>query len=222
MGLTDYLNNAAENLRIKTPATKNDITDYLSRKSLNKYFSDDIPEEEKIKLIGDLENRVENALEKYQGELKGFARKVTTRGSMALALINDLSGYLTNVPFANVSGLAYSLFAIKTAAEIPAMYRYMKKSHDWYGATKHIALKPINYLIPIIGPALEAGSFERMVKKKVISEAKYSFIKEHGDYQSFEDRIKKKLKTPLKESLVFPDKQNIEKFSPDESQSIAA
>ena len=219
MGLIDYLNDAAENLKVKTPAIKEDVSDYLIRKDLKKYFSDDIPEGEKEKLRGDLEKRLENTIEKYQDELKGFARKTATRGSMGIALINDLSGYLTNVPFANVSGFAYALFALKTAAELPALYRYMKKSHDWYGATKHIALKPVNYLIPIIGPALEAGSFERMIKKKVISEAKYGFIKEHGDYVSFEEKIKEKLKTPIKEVL---DKSKKGKYAAEETPAIAA
>ena len=219
MGLIDYLNDAAENLKVKTPAIKEDVSDYLIRKDLKKYFSDDIPEGEKEKLRGDLEKRLENTIEKYQDELKGFARKTATRGSMGIALINDLSGYLTNVPFANVSGFAYALFALKTAAELHALYRYMKKSHDWYGATKHIALKPVNYLIPIIGPALEAGSFERMIKKKVISEAKYGFIKEHGDYVSFEEKIKEKLKTPIKEVL---DKSKKGKYAAEETPAIAA
>ena len=75
----------------------------------------------------------------------------------------------------------------------------MKKSHDWYGAIKHYALKPINYLLPLIGPALEAGSFERMVKKRVLKEAKYDFIKDNGDYKTFEEKLKIKLKKPLRE-----------------------
>ncbi len=217
MGLIDYLNDAAENLKVKTPAIKEDISDYLIRKDLKKYFSENTPEGKKAKLKGDLEKRVENAIDKYQNELKGFARKTATRGSMGLALLNDLSGYLTNVPFANVSGFAYALFALKTAAELPALYRYMKKSHDWYGATKHIALKPVNYLIPIIGPALEAGSFERMVKKRVISEAKYGFIKEHGEYDSFEDKIKERLKTPIKDIVVLPDSIKKRKYTAEET-----
>ncbi len=199
MGLTDYLNTAAENLKLKISSTKEGMTDYLVRRDLKKYFSDDVPEEEKRRLRADLEKKVEITLEKFYGELKGLARKTATRGTMGLALINDLSGYLTNVPFANVSGLAYTLFALKTAVELPAMYRYMKKSHDWYGAIKHYALKPINYLLPLIGPALEAGSFERMVKKRVLKEAKYDFIKDNGDYKTFEEKLKIKLKKPLRE-----------------------
>jgi hypothetical protein len=206
MTLTDYLNQAAENIGLKLPSTRDGITDYLSRKNLKKYFSDETPKDVKGRLKDDLERRVENSLEKYRGELEGFARKSATRGTMALAIVNDLSGYLSNVPFANVSGLAYSLFAVKTAVELPAMYRYLKKSHDWYGALGHYVMKPVKYLIPIIGPAWEAGSFEKLVKKRVMNEVTASFIKQHGDYQSFEDKLKEKLGTPIG-SVISRDKQ---------------
>ena len=93
MGLTDYLNTAAENLKLKISSTKEGMTDYLVRRDLKKYFSDDVPEEEKRRLRADLEKKVEITLEKFYGELKGLARKTATRGTMGLALINDLSGY---------------------------------------------------------------------------------------------------------------------------------
>jgi len=224
MGLTDYLTKTADGIKTNASFTKQNITDYLMGhdRKLKKYFSGDIPDEEKEKLRGNLEKRVDNLLDKYIDELRGFARKATTRGAMGLAIVNDLSGYISNVPFANVSGFAYTLFAIKTAAEIPAMYRYFKKSHDWYGALAHYIMKPIKYLIPVIGPAWEAGSFEKMVRKRVLKEAKYGFIKENGDYQTFEDKIKEKLKTPIKEVSERPVKRLRERKEPEPQPAIAA
>ncbi len=208
MALNDYLTQAADNIKLNFNFTKDGIVDYLIKNDtgLKDYFSENTPERERALLRKNLEGKVSLALEKYQDELGGLARKSVSRGTMSLALLNDLYAYVSNVPIANVTGLGYSLFALKTAAELPAVYRYMKKSKDWYGALWHYAMKPINYLIPVIGAGIEAGSFERMVKRRVMNESKLSFIKENGDYHAFEDKIREKLQTPICDAIEVETK----------------
>ena len=152
MALTDYLYQAADRMKLNFDFNRDSITDYLMKYSLKDYFAD-VGKDEKALLKKDLERKVEESLGKFDGELRGLARKTATRGTMGLAMMNDLYAYISNVPIANVTGLGYALFGLKSAVEVPAMYRYLKKSHDWYGALKHYALKPINYLIPVIGGA---------------------------------------------------------------------
>jgi len=203
MELSDYVSRAANGLSSDVTSRAKSVADSLIKgdKVIGKYFSESVPDSEKERMRGSLEKIVNHSFDKYSIELNGFLRKGGTRGAMALALINDLSAYVTNVPIANVTGLGYVLFGVKTAIEAPAMYRYLNKSHDWYGALKHYALKPVNYLIPVVGAALEAGSFERMVRKRIRHEAKLEFIKENGDYELFDERFRKQLSTPLKQAV---------------------
>jgi len=179
---------------------------YLKDYKLKSYFADNVPEDEKKRRESFLERIVDENFKRYEGELGGVARKGTTRGAMGLAMLNDAAAYVSNIPLANVTGLSYALFAAKTAAEIPAMHRYLKKSHDWYGAIGHYLMKPINYLLPIIGGAIEAGAFERMVRKHAGVEASVDFIKEFGDYIPFNERVRSKMKKPLGEAIEMPDK----------------
>ena len=206
MTLVDYIKQGAARTKTSFSRDKGKFADYLMTHELKNYFSDDVPEDQRVKLKGELEARIDTAMAKYDKELHGFARKAGSKGTMGLAVANDIYAYVSNVPIANVTGLGYALFAIKTAVELPAMYRYLKKSHDWYGALKHNLLKPARYLLPVFGAALESGAFERMVRKTVMKEAKHSFIKDFGDYVGFEDQIKNKLKQPLKVALGPPEK----------------
>ena len=205
MGLENYIHKAADNIKLNHTTNKGKISDYLIKYDLKDYFSENLSEDERAKLKGDLEEKVGKSLVKYGDELRGLGRKTAAKGTMALAAINDLSAYLTRIPIPNVTGLGIALFGLKSLVEAPAMHRYLKKSNDWYGALKHYAMKPAHYLIPVIGAGLEAGSFERMVKNKAIKEAKISFLKEAQKYESLDKRLKVKLQTPLSEAAQVED-----------------
>lgn len=199
MGLVDYLSGAVEKTKVAITKNKAGAVDYLMNHELKDYFHKDLPEEERARLKSSLEEIVNASMTKYDDELGGISRKVGTRGSMALNIANQLYGYVSKVPVSNVIGLSNALYAGKTIWEIPAMYRYLKKSKDWYGALGHYAMKPLIWLLPVLGPAIESGSFERMVMRGVLKDAKYNFIKKHGEYEAFEDRMQKTLKMPIQD-----------------------
>jgi len=193
MALEDYLHNAVGRLRASFSSSRSGFINYLTKYDLKDYFSPDVPEAQRAQFRNSLEKKLDEHLARYDKELNGLGRKIVSKGTMGLAVANDLYAYVSNVPIANVTGLGYALFAIKTLAEIPALYQYAKKSGDWYGAITHLLLKPVRYLIPVIGPALESGAFERMVRKRVMKEVALDFIREHGEYQPLKDRVQKHL-----------------------------
>ncbi|MFA5992626.1 MAG: hypothetical protein WC796_02900 [Candidatus Pacearchaeota archaeon] len=199
MGIEDYLSSAVSKSKASFSSDRGKWVNYLVDHELGNYFSG-ASDEERQKMRNGLERIVDTTAEKYHDELGGIARKGVSKGTMGLAVLNDLYAYVSNVPIANVTGLGYALFALKTAAEVPALYRYLKKSGDWYGEAEHLALKPLRYLLPVIGPALESGAFERMVRRNIMNEARLGFIKEFGNYVSIEDRVKERLKTSVSDA----------------------
>lgn len=201
-GTRDYLSGA-------TPS----IQEYMKSKRLARHLEGVSPEERKNRESA-LESYVSQAVAKYDKELNGMLRKTTTRGSMSLAFLNDIYSLVSNTPFKYTSAVSYALFGVKTLAEVPALYRYMKKSKDWYGALQWAAMKPINYLLPFIGPALEAGSFERIVKRRVIYEAEKNFLKafQNGIGQNtLKDSMKMKLGDVTDFRVVSPEEMGFDK-----------
>ena len=205
MSLTDYLSRAVSRTKVSFTRNKEDAVDYLMNHELKNYFSN-VPEEERARLKSSLEEKIGTAIEKYDGELNGLIRKVGSKSSMGVAIANDIYGYITKAPFANINGLATLLLAGKTILEIPALYHYLKKSGDLYGGVSYMLLKPIRYLLPVVGPALESGAFERMVMRGVLKEAKYDFIKEFGEYTPAEERMRETLKMPIADATSKPMK----------------
>jgi hypothetical protein len=196
-----FLEHLVDRVKVSMSSDREKVTDYLIKYDLRSYFDEGLSQDEYTRRRSSLEEKVGQSLTKFDTELRGSLRKAGAKGSMALAVANDISAYVTDIPISNVTGLGYALFAVKTIAEMPAMYRYLKKSHDWYGAGTHYVLKPLRYVIPIIGPALESGAFERMVRKHVRSEAKSAFIKEFGNYQTHENLMKDAMRKPLSEAV---------------------
>ena len=58
------------------------------------------------------------------------------------------------------------------------MYGYLKESGDVWGALKWLGMKPVELAIPIIGPLLGTGWTEKIVRQRVMYEAKLEFLKE--------------------------------------------
>jgi hypothetical protein len=204
-GLVDYVSAAASRTKVAFTKSKSGALDYLMKYELKNYFGGEVSEEEKQRLKSSLEKMLDSAYERYDSDMGGVLRKAGSKITMGLDIANQIYGYIGKSAVANVSGLSTALFAGKTLAEIPAMYKYLKKSKDWYGAGSFYLLKPIRWLLPVIGPALESGAFERMVMRGVMKEAKYKFIKEHGEYVKAEKRIKENMKQPLREITYLPE-----------------
>ncbi len=196
--------------KVKTdflPASKNRIRDYVQKYELEGYFNEDVPEDYKTRFREGLDRITNEVTDNYSTELRSFLRTPMGKGSMALAVANDLSAYATTVPFHQVSILGLYLFAAKTINEVPAVLRYARKSKDWYGALGHMLLKPVRYLLPVLGPALESGAFERMVKRRVRKEIARKFVERYGNYEPLENRLKERLKEPLGEHVYVEKRE---------------
>lgn len=203
MGLEDYISSAIQRVKASFSSDQKKWIDYLKRYELRQYFSEDLPEEERERRNSELEKLVSEKVNEYDGCLNGLLRKATSKGAMGVAIANDIYSFVSNTaPIYNVVYLRGALFGLKTLAEIPALYKYVKKSKDWYGAIKFLAMKPVRYLLPVIGEALEAGAFERMVRKGLMKDVKYAFVKKFGDYQSAKEVIHKKLSRRIKDAAV--------------------
>jgi hypothetical protein len=172
------------------------MADYLQRGPLHSYFAG-VSDERKTELRGELEDILESKSAKYDQDLEGLGRRVSSEASMGLAVANDVYAFVSNAPLANITGLGYALGAIKTVAELPALARYVRHSHDWYGAGLLLALKPVRYILPIIGPALEAGAFNRMVRRRIEHEAASEFVSRIGKYQPLAQKVSYALSAPL-------------------------
>ena len=195
-----FLNNTLRKAReyLGNGLTRDDMVRAL-RSDLKGHFNN-LDDAERVRREGKLESYVDGAIAKYDESLAGLGRKITGRGSMGTAFVNDIYSMYSKAPFANFSAASYVLFGVKTLAELPAVYKYMKKSHDWYGLLKFAIMKPINYVIPIIGPAIESGSFDRMVKNRARYEAKERFLEMVGA-ETNKEKIKKVVRRPLREAL---------------------
>jgi len=175
-----------------------DMVAYLRDRKLKTYFQN-LPEEERRERESLLTRYVGESVQKYDSDLHG-TRKLISKSTMAAAVVNDIYSLISKAPFANFSAVSYVLFGAKTLFELPAMRRYLKKSHDWYGAALWALMKPVNYILPIIGPMIESGSFDRMVKRRVMYEAQNRFLEHIGAY-SEKVKARKALKTPIRELL---------------------
>lgn len=211
MSLENIVKKAADYAKLQfLPASKEKMKDYISEYDLKNYFSDKVSEEDKERFRKGLEEITNEKMDKYASEMDGTFRKISSKGTMGLAFLNDLYAYVSKVPTDNVTALGYVLFVAKSIVEIPALARYVKKSGDWYGAMEHVLLKPVRYLIPVVGAALESGAFERMIKKGVRKEIVREFVKRYGEYVSIEERLKEKLKEPLKDNIyVMPREREL-------------
>lgn len=193
----DAIRGAKDYVSAATPS----IQEYMKSKRLSRHL-EGLSQDERREREGVLEGYVTQAVSKYDTELNGILRKGVTRGSMTLAFLNDIYSLVSSTPFKYTSAVSYVLFGIKTLAEVPALYRFVKKSKDWYGALQWAAMKPVSYLLPFVGPALEAGIFERIVKNRVMYEAEKNFLKAIGN-ETNSDRIKKSLKTKMGDIIDF-------------------
>ncbi len=174
---------------------------------LRKYF-DGQPEERRVELRQSLEHYVNEGLEKYKKELQGLLRKTGTRGLMGGALANDFMALLSGVSIAGALGIRALLFTGKLFLETPALYRYMKKSRDFYGLAKYLLIKPVAYMVPFIGPIIETGSLERLAEGGVRRYALGGFFKRIGKYKSVDQRFGESTRESVGKRVNFGKKHS--------------
>lgn len=201
MGLEKLIEKEMSKTRVSLSNNRDRALDYLMKYELKDYFSGEDGERNK----DILRDKLEDSFNKYQSELSGMLRKTASKGTMWTDVANQIYGYVSKTPISYVTGLSTALFAGKTLTEIPAIYRYLKKSKDFYGIGKYLGLKTLRWLTPVVGPALESGAFERMIRRRVVEETKKEFLKDIGRYNSSEDYFNKKMKQPIGKVLYLPD-----------------
>lgn len=153
----------------------------MKQRELKVYFAQDIPEEQKRQAESKLEAIVERESSKDDKQLHGVVRKVVSWGTMGVAFANEIYAYVSpSVPLRYIAYGNLAMFGIKSLAELPALFMYVLRSKDGYGALKLLLMRLVNYLLPVVGPLLEAGAFERMARRRIIKQAKYEFIKQFG------------------------------------------
>jgi len=107
---------------------------------------------------------------KYSPFLHNWVRVLASDVPMMLVVVNDVYGYASRVPLLNVTGVGYALFVVKTVVELPWLVRYVVRSHDFLWSALFVLLKPVRFVIPVIGPILEAHAFGRMVRRRMLAE----------------------------------------------------
>src|SRR3989344_6784391 len=180
------------------PTNRKRLEEYVQQYELKDYFSSDVDPKYQENFRLGLERITNDVVCKYDSELRSLIRTPVAKGTMALAVLNDLAAYVTATPFSGVAKFGFDLFLGKTATEIAAMRRYTNKSGDYGAYGRHLLLKVPRYLLPIIGPALESGAFERMVKRRIRKEITLRFREQYGT--PLEDRLNNKMRESLRDN----------------------
>ena len=191
MSLEKKLDEAISNSLLNLSSTERKVFESLEKK-LGNYLKGE--NEERYREL--LEYEVKLACQKYQQVLKDWKRSLGKAGGV-LAIANDIYCYIRKIPFQYLTGVKFLLLGFKTLTELPAFYHYLKESKDVYGILKYMIMKPLYYIIPVIGPALDVGAFERMVNYRIALEAKKNFLKRIGKYENLEEKLKEKLSSAL-------------------------
>lgn len=183
MALTDIV--SSEFARVKnllfTPKEKSGMLDYLVKYDLKNHF-ESISEDQKQKLYGGLEHHLDQALLKYSSYLNSWTQKAANIGGIATTLMDAYEMFFSK--FTLPANMYWPLHAAmvggKTVAEAPGFLYYAVKEGDYLGILKWIGMKPFELLIPILGPLVGTGWTQKIVKQRIMNEAKSNFLKDLG------------------------------------------
>lgn len=171
------------------------IRNYLTAEQRERLFKGK-SEEEIRRLYSTLEDKIHRRLEEHKDILDRFTVKLGKYTGLA-TLLYDAYNFYRGTPFSQFWYGKIALLGAKAALELPAMYLYLKDSHDFYGALEWLGGKVVAGLLPVLGPMFETNSMARIVKKHVIKDAIDDFVKEEKVYTAREplgksvyDRIK--------------------------------
>lgn len=183
MSLTDIVSKELSRVKnfLFTPKEKQDMIKYLADVELKDYF-DKAPEEQRRQLYSRLEHHLDNSMKKYASFADSWYSKAANIGGIATVLADAYQALLSKVPLTGSQYLPlHKLLVIaKSLAEVPYMYNYFKESKDLFGVLKWLAMKPIELAIPILGPLLGVGWTEKIVRQRIMYEAKTNFLEELG------------------------------------------
>jgi hypothetical protein len=153
-------------------------------------------EEEKDKILGRLEARINDSVDRSQK----YLRKLSLKGGFLNGLANfghQTFHYLSKTPFHNYFRGYMLMVGTKALLEFPALYKYVWDTHDFYAAAEWTFGKALSGLVPIFGPAFDLNVLQRNIKKHAIRDGVYNFLIEEGLIEkkpSLYDRVKERVK----------------------------
>ena len=180
MELTDIVTRELSRAKnfLFTPKEKSGMLTYLTDVELRDHFAK-ASEEQRTGLYQRLEHHLEQSILKYSSYLDSWKQKVPKIAGYLTAL-SDAAALAAKLPGASYSHLHVFMVLAKTVAEAPGMFYYLVKSKDYLGALKWLGIKPFELLIPVLGPWMGAGWTEKIVRQRIMYEAKQNFLKELG------------------------------------------
>ncbi|MFH0978779.1 MAG: hypothetical protein V1837_05760 [Candidatus Woesearchaeota archaeon] len=171
------------------------VDHYLTDENRRLLF-DNKSETQRQQLMGSLKLKMQEKRLEYQDSLDKLSLKVAGKGGLAV-LASDVYHTLRGTPFEIFWPFKYGIASIKGLLELPAMYQYVKKSWDLYSAVEWLGYKAVSMFIPVIGPALDYNSAQRIIRKGIVSEGVKEWLKEQKLYEEKEpllERVKKHVK----------------------------
>lgn len=183
MSLTTIVSNELRSAKnfLLTPKEKSDMVSYLVDSREIKPYLQRFSEQDRRNLYARLEHHVQTGFEKYGKYMGTWTQKAANITSTTSAISQ---GYqLSGLAQAVYTGAQYSplhayMFLAKTAAETPSMVRYLIASKDYWGALKWFAMKPLEALVPVLGPLMGIGMTQRIMRQRIMYEAKNNFLTE--------------------------------------------
>ncbi len=197
MSLTDIVSREfarAKNFLL-TPKEKQDMLKYITQYDLKDHF-DNVPEEQKQKLYQRLEHHLDQTMLKYSSYLDSWSNKLGKLGGIGTVL-SDAFALFEKIPGAIYSPL-HTLYVMgKTAVEAPGFLYYAFKEGDYLGILKWLGMKPFELAIPLLGPLMGTGWTERIIRQRIMYEAKQNFLNEIGKsaeapYKALDRRAKER------------------------------
>jgi hypothetical protein len=171
------------------------LEQYITKKvrgDLSHYFKN-ITDPAREKLESTLMYSVGKSVQKYRDMIKDWKLKVANPLGLGV-IVNDIYGFAAGIPVGDILGTKFLLQGAKTLFELPGLYNYFKKEHDLYGVIKYALMKPVGYLLPVVGPFLERNYLKKMFKNRAVKYAKKMFLKSIGQYESVLDKLKKRVR----------------------------
>ena len=183
MALTDIVSTEFRKVKnfLFTPKEKSDMLTYLTDVELKDYFGK-VPEEQRRQLYQRLEHHLDQSLLKYSSYLDTWTQKAANIGGIATTIADAYQLLISKVPLtgAQYSPLHTLMVLAKTVAEAPGMFYYVLKSGDYLGVLKWLGMKPFELAIPVLGPLMGIGWTQKIMRQRIMYEAKANFLQELG------------------------------------------
>ncbi len=210
MGLADIVKEELSKAKyfLFTPKSKEDMLEYL-KKECSDYF-DNLPEEEIKQRYESLKTKLDEKLQKYSQYLGSMTSKAVKAGGILTALSDAYQLFFAKVPLTAEQYVPIHdlMLYAKLVPEAIYMAKYVKDSKDLVGALKWLAMKPIEFAVPIVGPMLGAGWAEKIVRQRVLYEAKKEFLQQYAkaqkaNYKTLDEHVAKVTGRPVVPAYSF-------------------